>query len=71
MPSQATYTVVVGEKAQNTAWGFAAPHFLEGFLFPRRRVDADAPWELCLGCDTPPAHVLSDGGNGVTFGRTR
>jgi hypothetical protein len=70
MPADATYMVVVGEQKQNTAWGFAAPHFLEGFLFPRHRVDSGAEWEFCLGCDTPPAHVLADGGNGVTFGRT-
>jgi hypothetical protein len=71
MPRDATYTVVVGEKLQNTAWGFAAPHFLEGFLFPRHRVDSAAPWVFCLGCDAANVHVLSDGGNGVVFGRTR
>jgi hypothetical protein len=71
MPLDATYTVVVGEAKQNTAWGFAAPHFLEGFLFPRMRVDSGAKWEFCLGCDSPPTEVLSYGGDGVTFGRTR
>jgi hypothetical protein len=71
MPRDATYTVVVGEKYQNTAWGFAAPHFLEGFLFPRRRVDGAAPWVICLGCGSRGVRVLSDGGNGVLFGRTR
>jgi hypothetical protein len=71
MPEHATYTVVVGEKEQNSAWGFAAPHFLEGFLFPRHRVDGAAPWVFCLGCDSPRIQVLSDGGNGVRFGRTR
>jgi hypothetical protein len=70
MPRDATYTVVVGGEQQNTAWGFAAPHFLEGFLFPRRRVDAGAVWVFCLACDSRPATVLSDGGNGVVFGRT-
>ena len=71
MPADATYTVVVGEAKQNTAWGFAAPHFLEGFLFPRHRVESDALWQFCLGCDSPPAKVLADGGNGVTFGTAR
>jgi hypothetical protein len=71
MPPDATYTVAVGDAKQNTAWGFAAPHFLEGFLFPRQRVESNARWEFCLGCDAPPANVLADGGNGVTFGATR
>lgn len=71
MPTHATYMVVVGEAKQNTAWGFAAPHFLEGFLFPRRRLDSGAEWEFCLACDSPPAQVVSDGGNGVTFGGAR
>jgi hypothetical protein len=70
MPADASYAVVLGEKVQNTAWGFAAPHFLEGFLFPRHRVDSGAPWVFCLGCESPPPQVLSDGGNGVVFGRT-
>jgi len=71
MPRDATYRIVVGSKDENSAWGFAAPHFLEGFLFPRHRVDAAAPWELCLGCDASQLEVLSDGGNGVLFGRSR
>jgi hypothetical protein len=71
MPRTATYTIVVGDQAQNTAWGFAAPNFLEGFLFPRRRVEAGAPWVFCLGCDASHIEVLSDGGNGVVFGRAR
>jgi len=71
MPRDATYRIVVGSKDENSAWGFAAPHFLEGFLFPRHRVDAEAPWELCLGCDASQLEVLSDGGSGVLFGRSR
>lgn len=71
MRGDATYRIVIGSKHENTAWGFAAPHFLEGFLFPRRRVGAEAPWLVCLGCDTSQLHVLSDGGNGVLFGRAR
>jgi len=74
MPRHATYRVVVGAKYENTAWGFAAPHFLEGLLFPRRRVDTPAEWAFCLGCDVgslgPGFHVLSNGGNGVVFGRS-
>ena len=64
-----------GRSMKNSAWGFAAPHFLEGFLMPRHRVDSlDAPWVYCLGCDIATLgagfHVLSDGGNGVMFGRS-
>ena len=74
MPSDASYRVVVGAKYENTAWGFAAPHFLEGFLFPRHRIDSSAPWVFCLGCDLaslgPGFQVLSNGGNGVVFGRS-
>jgi hypothetical protein len=74
MPADATYRVVVGDKYENTPWGWAAPNFLAGFLFPRRRADT-ARWAFCLGCD-PSAlgqnfKVLSDGGNGVTFGMSR
>jgi hypothetical protein len=74
MPSHASYRVLVGEKYENSAWGFAAPNFLEGFLFPRRRVDLSARWVFCLGCEVASLgagfHVLSDGGNGVVFGRS-
>jgi hypothetical protein len=70
MPREADYRVVVGEKYQNSPWGWAAPHFLEGFLFPRHRIDSAAPWVLCLGCGSPSIRVLSDGGDGVLFGRT-
>jgi hypothetical protein len=75
MPRSATYRILVGEKYENSAWGFAAPHFLEGFLFPRHRVDTPATsWVLCLGCDVAALgggfRVLSDGGNGVVFGRS-
>jgi len=72
MPKNASYRVVVGAKYENTAWGFAAPHFLEGFLFPRRRVDGgSSDWLFCLGCDAGSLHihVLSRGGNGVVFGK--
>ena len=73
MPRAATYRVLVGPKYENTPWGWAAPNFLAGFLFPRKRDDANAAWVLCLGCDVSGLgarfHVLSDGGNGVVFGR--
>jgi hypothetical protein len=73
MPRGATYRIIVGPKYENTPWGWAAPNFLEGFLFPRKRNDSDAKWVLCLGCDVgalgPSLHVLSNGGNGVVFGR--
>ena len=73
MPRDATYRIVVGSKYENTPWGWAAPNFLAGFLFPRRRDDRHAKWVLCLGCDEGSLgssfNVLSDGGNGVVFGR--
>jgi hypothetical protein len=73
MPRSATYRVLVGAKYENSAWGWAAPNFLAGFLFPRKRDDVAAKWILCLGCDVGALgtgfHVLSDGGNGVVFGR--
>jgi hypothetical protein len=73
MPRGASYRILVGSKFENTPWGWAAPNFLTGFLFPRKRDDATAKWILCLGCDAGALgrtfHVLSDGGNGVVFGR--
>jgi hypothetical protein len=71
MPKDATYEVLVGKQYRQAPWGYAAPHFLEGFLFPRKRVAARASWVFCLGCDAAPMRILSDGGNGVVFGRTR
>jgi hypothetical protein len=71
MPRNATYRVLVGSKYENSPWGWAAPHFLEGFLFPRHRTGGAAPWVFCLGCDAPQLDVLSDGGNGVRFGKAR
>jgi hypothetical protein len=73
MPRGATYRVSVGDKYANTPWGWAAPNFLAGFLFPRERDDANGTWIICLGCDTDSLgegfHILSNGGNGVVFGR--
>lgn len=75
MPRDAAYRIVVGAKYGNTPWGWAAPNFLAGFLFPRHRDDSAASrWVFCLGCDVSAlgGHfaVLSDGGNGVVFGRS-
>ena len=73
MPRSATYRVLVGSKYAGSPWDWAAPNFLAGFLFPRKRDDAHARWVLCLGCDVSSLgsgfHTLSDGGNGVVFGR--
>jgi hypothetical protein len=73
MPRDATYRVLVGPKYENSPWDWAAPNFYAGFLFPRQRDDMAAKWVLCLGCDVSALgssfHVLSDGGNGVVFGR--
>lgn len=73
IPRGATYRILVGPKYENTPWGWAAPNFFAGFLFPRERDDANSNWILCLGCDVGALgtnfHVLSDGGNGVVFGR--
>jgi hypothetical protein len=76
MPRTARYRLLVGEKyvSENSAWSWAAPHFLAGFLLPREQTDsASAPWIVCIGCDRsalgPSFETLSDGGNGVLFGR--
>ena len=73
MPRSATYRVLVGSKYDGSPWDWAAPNFLAGFLFPRKRDDAHGQWVLCLGCDVsslgPDFHTFSDGGNGVVFGR--
>jgi hypothetical protein len=73
MPRSATYRVLVGSKYKGSPWDWAAPNFLAGFLFPRKRDDAHGQWVLCLGCDVSSLgsgfHSLSDGGNGVVFGR--
>ena len=74
MPGDARYRVVVGPQYENTPWGWAAPNFLAGFLFPRRQAESGStPWVFCLGCDVSALgegfERLSDGGNGVVFGR--
>ena len=73
MPRDETYRVLVGPKYENSPWDWAAPNFYAGFLLPRQRDDVAAKWVLCLGCDVGALgksfHVLSDGGNGVVFGR--
>jgi hypothetical protein len=74
MPRDARYRVLVGQKYENSPWGWAAPNFLAGFLFPRKQAESgSASWVFCLGCDVSALgegfERLSDGGNGVVFGR--
>jgi hypothetical protein len=74
MPRDARYRILVGPGLENSPWSYAAPGFLTGFLLPRRRVfEGDAPWVICIRCDrsTTNLEVLSDGGNGIVFGRLR
>ena len=75
MPRNATYRVVVGPNPRTKEWRFAR-YFLLGFLFPRRQTESkSASWVFCYGCDASTLgerfRVLSDGGNGVLFGRMR
>jgi hypothetical protein len=76
MPRDARYRVLVGRKYKGTPWGWAAPHFLAGFLLPRKQTTSQSTrWVICIGCDVSsigrPFKVLSDGGNGVLFGQVR
>lgn len=76
MPADATYRVVVGPHMTDVApfTRLIAEDFLEYFLFPRRQAESGpTPWVFCYGCEVstlgPSFRVLSDGGNGVLFGR--
>ena len=74
MPRTSSYRIVVGENKKYSPWAWAAPNFLAGFLLPRMRDDSPGTeWIFCLGCDIPALgpgfEVLSDGHNGVVFGR--
>ena len=74
IPPDASYAIAVGSKYTNTPWGFAAPNFFTGFLFPRHRDDSgSSPWLICLGCDAGQVGsrtaVAADGGNGVKLVR--
>jgi hypothetical protein len=78
MPDDATYRVVVGPdlKAPSGLTAVLAPAFLEFLLLPRTQTrEASATWVFCYGCDRRELggryEVLSDGGNGITFGRVR
>ena len=76
MPLTASYRLAIGEKEKYSPWSWAAPNFLLGFLAPRKRNDSpSAEWILCLGCDVSSLgtnfEVLSNGGNGVIFGRLK
>lgn len=73
MPEDATYRIVAGPDLEGPL-EWAAPGFLAGFLLPRRQTDfEDAEWVFCYLCDPEELgdgfEVLSDGGNGVLFGR--
>ncbi len=78
MPADATYRVLVGPDMQGES-GLTtalAPALLEFILLPRAQTDAaSAPWVFCYGCDRSDLggrfEVLSDSGNGITFGRVR
>lgn len=76
MPEDATYRVLVGPHltGEHRFTRLVIEDFLEYFLLPRRRTSSpSAPWVLCYGCDVsllgPRFRVLSDGGNGIVFGR--
>jgi hypothetical protein len=75
MPEDAVYRIVTAPGLEGPLQ-WAAPDFLAGFLLPRRQTEStDAHWVFCYQCD--PAElgdrfeVLSDGGNGILFGRIR
>jgi len=75
MPEDATYRIVASPDLEGPL-EWAAPDFLAGFLLPRRQTDSeDAEWVFCYLCDTAELgdqfETLSDGGNGVLFGRMR
>jgi len=71
MPEDASYRIVTHLQGP-LEW--SAPGFLAGFLLPRRQTASDdTPWVFCYQCDTSALQgfvMLSDGGNGVLFGRT-
>lgn len=78
MPEDAKYRVLVGPnmRPESTLTRELAPAFLEFLLLPRDQTDSlSAPWVFCYGCDRSELggrfEVLSDGGNGIVFGRIR
>jgi hypothetical protein len=75
MPDDATYRIVAAPDLQGPLQ-WAPPGFLAGFLLPRRQTESEStPWIFCYLCNPrglgPRFEVLSDGGNGVIFGRMR
>jgi len=72
MPEDATYRIVNAPDLQGPL-EWAAPDFLAAFLLPRRQTDGKTPWIFCFHCDPSTLggdfEVLSDGGDGVLFGR--
>jgi hypothetical protein len=78
MPTDARYRVLVGPhmSVENNFTRLLAPDFLRFLLLPRRQTQsASAEWLFCYGCDAAELpgrfEVLSNGGNGVRFGRLR
>lgn len=74
MPLTSSYRLVIGENERYSPLAWAAPNFLAGFMLPRRRDDSlDTRWIFCFGCEVSSLgrgfEVLSDGRNGVVFGR--
>ncbi|HXG76902.1 MAG TPA: hypothetical protein VNJ53_10060 [Gaiellaceae bacterium] len=77
MPEEATYRVVTGPnvRLRKPATLESAIALVRFHLMPRRLVAGPAGWVLCYGCRRSLLgdrfQVLSDGGNGVVFGRMR
>ena len=78
MPESSSYRVLVGQqkRVQSGVRRDLAPAFLEFLLMPREQTESpSAPWVFCYGCDRSELgagfEVLSDGGNGIVFGRVR
>jgi len=78
MPEDATYAVITGPR-MDVRGSLARPlasAYLRFLLLPRRRTEpASARWLFCYGCDVASLggrfQVLSDGGQGILFGRLR
>ncbi|MGH3134098.1 MAG: hypothetical protein ACRDNY_10245 [Gaiellaceae bacterium] len=74
MPPDATYRIALGRKWDNLD-GTVAADFLRYFLMPRMDTESvSAPWVFCYGCDLSGQdgfEVLSEGRDGIRFGRMR
>ena len=78
MPFDASYRVVVGPhmRSEGTFTRMMIAAYLRYYLVPRPQVkDPPADWVFCFGCDRAELgagfEVLSDGGDGILFGRMR